>query len=79
MTPKEKAKEFIKKIYPRATSYASDRKNQVENAKEIALILVDEIDLYIQKSTPKDDVWANLHPLEYWQEVKSEIISFEND
>ena len=41
--------------------------------KQCALIAVDEIDLLLQNSTPKDDPYANLASLEYWQEVKHEI------
>jgi hypothetical protein len=82
MTPKEKAEEFITKFYPRATSYSSDRKNQNENAKQCALIAVDEI----IKSNPTypwaKDVGAKaqglyenvIFPTNYWRDVKSEIL-----
>ena len=43
MTSEEKAKDLINKFYKKSTSYSSDRKNQLENAKENALIAVDEI------------------------------------
>jgi hypothetical protein len=46
----------------------------IRQSKECVLIAVDEIDLHIQKSTPKNDIWANLQPLEYWQEVKREVV-----
>ena len=63
MTPKEKAKELVDKFYPRATSYSSDRKNQNDNAKQCALITIDEIleNTFCQFKT------------KYWQEVKNEI------
>ena len=54
MTPKEKAKELVfnyTKLITNNQSYAHDI--------ECALILVDEIDLILQKSTPKDDPYYN--------------------
>ena len=68
MTPKEKAKELIEKFYPRATSYSLDRKNQNENAKECALVAVDEI----LKSIIWHHDFSN-QTRNYWQEVKQEI------
>ena len=66
---KEKAKELFDKFYPRATSYSSDRKNQKENAKQCALIAVDEILIAID--------WHEFEypneQFEYWHEVKAEI------
>jgi hypothetical protein len=71
MTPKEKAEEFITKFYPRATSYSSDRKNQNENAKQCALIAVDEIIL----ANPYSNTFKNVEysSMDYWKEVKQEI------
>ena len=50
MTAKEEAKELLDKFYPRATSYSSDRRNQIENAKQCALIAIefaaDQFDKY---------------------------------
>jgi hypothetical protein len=63
MTPKEKAIELVEKFYPRATSYSLDRKNQNENAKQCALILVDEI--YSNCADPSKN--------DYWIEVKNEL------
>jgi hypothetical protein len=65
MTPKEKAEELFNKFYPRATSYSSDRKNQKDNAKQCALIAIDEI-LVLGKKIP-------LEVLEFYLEVKQEI------
>lgn len=73
MTPKEKAKELVDKFI--SYSYFSDGNNsmnraneQEDNAKECALIAVDEITsiklLWYQKDTKE---------LEYWKEVKQEI------
>lgn len=69
---KEKAKELVDKFYPRATSYASDRKNQIENAKQCALIAVDEIidSLQIKNYSQADQY-------EYWNEVKYYIENYE--
>ena len=44
-----------------------------EDAKQCALIAVDEIDEIYQKLTPKDNPYYLLSDLEYWQEVKFEI------
>lgn len=68
MSPKEKAAELVDKFYPRATSYSSDRKNQNENAKQCALIAVDEIIYYLEYvlGVDKED-------FKYWKEVKKEI------
>ena len=65
MEEKEKAKELVNKFYPRATSYSLDRKNQNENAKQCALIAVDEILNVIYYESKSE--------YGYWQEVKQEI------
>lgn len=74
VTPQEKAKELIKIIYPRATSYSLDSKNQFENAKILVLIMIDEI----LNSIPcyedyGGDGWKLIDNSEYWIEVKKEI------
>ena len=63
MTSKEKAEELFNKFYPRATSYSSDRKNQKDNAKQCALIAVDEIYSNCADASKND----------YWIEVKNEL------
>jgi len=68
--PKEKSLELIKKFYPRCTSYSSDRKNQKENAKQCALIAVDEI---IQNNYELLDGMKYHEELNYWDAVKLEI------
>jgi hypothetical protein len=82
MTPQEKAKELVNKFYPRATSYSLDRKNQNQNAKQCALIAVDEIIESRKDDSRFDDTLFQItthyitpHPmyLTYWQEVKQEI------
>lgn len=60
MTPKEKAKEIIKK-YSTHLPYYSEKDNK-NKSKQCALIAVDEILDYIQE----EDNW-------YWQDVKHEI------
>ena len=78
MTPKEKAEELVDKFLPFVDwndlqDDCTNRDWAIRNAKKCALIAVDEIDLLLQNSTPKDDPYANLFSLEYWQEVKQEI------
>jgi hypothetical protein len=63
---KEKAKELIDKFYPRATSYASDRKNQIENTIQCALICVDEIIEELEYM----EIYSRI---DFWQEVREEI------
>lgn len=74
MKAKEKAKELVNKFYPRATSYSLDRKNQNENAKQCALIAVDEIlDSYTNEKSNGFIISDKIIP--YWEEVKQEIIN----
>jgi hypothetical protein len=71
MKPKEKAKELVEKFYSRATSYSLDRKNQNENAKQCALIAVDEIINSNPHSNPfNTEIYSTMS---YWQEVKNEL------
>ena len=71
MSPKDKAEELVDKFYPRATSYSSDRKNQKDNAKQCALIAVDEI---INSNPHSNPFNTNVEStMSYWQEVKYEI------
>lgn len=67
LTSREKASELYNKCLLYINS--SDK----IGAKACACICVDEIDRLIVQSTPKDDPYANLPSLEYWQEVKEEI------
>lgn len=72
MKAKEKAKDLVNKFYPRATSYSLDRKNQNENAKQCALISVDEIlDSYTNEKSNGFIISDKIIP--YWEEVKQEI------
>ena len=72
MTPKEKAEELVDKMYQHQW-----RKDTVEfrNAKQCALIAVDEILLTLNKDIRDLDVVGNvlLDLIDYWQQVKHEI------
>jgi hypothetical protein len=72
MTPRQKAEELVRKYYSFGLNNPAQSFSWYE-CKQCALIAVDEIDLILQKSTPKDDPYTNLASLEYWQEVKKEI------
>lgn len=73
MTPKEKAKELIKK-FTEPTKVPNIKKVWVEDldaAKQCALICVDEL---ILSTTPDNNPRPkNRMDREFWQEVKSEI------
>jgi len=69
MTEKQHAKELINKFYARATSYSSDRKNQYENAKQCALIAINEILLFISLQIGFYDDEGR----KYYENVKKEI------
>ena len=64
MTPKEKAKELIKKYWNRINDVELDSISW-NQAKQCALICIDEI-LYVI-------VFDGVHSLDYWHEVKQEI------
>ena len=69
MTPKEKAKELFNKYYSYLKSNLMDDKEAIEDAKQCALIAVDEIIEAIEwheYETPNKEI-------RYWQEVKQEI------
>jgi hypothetical protein len=84
-TPKEKAKELVERFMEYShTEFISYRggyqlDTQIQNAKQCALIAVDEIMKlypYLGKLTPgNDEAEYNLIKWgkEYWQEVKQEI------
>ena len=66
ITPKEKTKEIVNKFYYYVESISESQ--QQENAKQCALISVDEILSFIDNSD-----FTNLYWLNYWTEVKEEI------
>ncbi len=63
MTPKEKAKELVNKMYGDELDYMTEGQ-----AKECALIAVDEILKICVDS-------LGLTELDYWQDIKEEIIA----
>ena len=65
MTPKEKAKELIDKMYGDEVDYMTE-----EQAKQCALIAVDEI---IEANPIAFDEEDNCIAKQWWQEVKNEI------
>lgn len=69
MTPKEKADRLIVKMM--SVNIGADRipKISFEDAKQCALIAVNEI---INSHLLSDKI-LNIHPVDYWQEVKQEI------
>jgi hypothetical protein len=78
MTPKEKAEELIKKYSDYVSGYiGSSMLTNTEypeailnNAKQCALIAVDEIIEYL---TTSSNIMTSVYALDYWQEVKTEI------
>ena len=72
MTPKEKAKELLIKFLYYVESFSSEQQN--ENAKQCALISVDEI---LNSNPSYDDYggngWIIIDNSEYWEQVKVEI------
>lgn len=74
MNATELAKELINKFYPRSTSYSSDRKNQLENAKENALIAVD----FMIERVKKTGEYGLRDEIKWYNRLKEEIVNFEN-
>jgi len=77
MTPKEKAKELYNKFY-NTSSHPHHVESRKNNAKQCALIVVDEI-LKASPTNPLKSGYIELYSdmvdecIEYWQEVKTEI------
>jgi len=65
MTPKEKANELVNKHFEFVEAWSVS--NQIENAKQCALITVDEIQLYL------DEVMLPNPFDQYLNQVKTEI------
>ena len=77
MTPKEKAKELVEKIRGKIISFLSDSMKD-ENAKQCALIAVDEImSNGLLENQPKFNMMRGDAPtpqqIDYWSKVKTEI------
>ena len=68
MTPKEKAEELVTRYRKKIISFLSDNMKEM-NAKECALIAVDEI-INLINSKARDKTYE-LIP--YWEKVKQEI------
>ena len=75
MTPKEKARELVAKFKPYSYSGRDeDREWRFENAKQCALIAVDEIQQLMKNlSTCKSRFIYIIHEMNYFEEVKQEI------
>jgi hypothetical protein len=67
MTPKEKAKKLVYKHFDYVEAWSVS--NQLENAKQCALITVDAISNAIRYTEAKSD----LGYIGFWNEVKTEI------
>lgn len=71
MTPQDKAKELFNKYYSYLKSNLMDDKEAIEDAKQCALIAVDEIlDLNLGFSNCDENNWETD---KFYQEVKQEI------
>jgi hypothetical protein len=68
MTPKEKAEELVSKYFDTIMSFLTDNMKKM-NAKQCALLAVDEILNTIEYSSQADE----LSKVSYWEEVKQEI------
>lgn len=79
ITPKEKAKELIKKfIEIDINTIECGHWMCIEGAKYCALISIDELELYrnqIEKEY-NEDLYHAYGQEEYWQEVKQEILQY---
>jgi hypothetical protein len=72
MTPKEKAKELVWKYLPILEGWKHKDSNQ---AKKCALILVDEILKSFGTLTNGNVFYTTFNAIEYYKEVKQEIIN----
>lgn len=69
MTPKDKAKELVHKMY---VGFVHDLYSY--KAKQCALITVDELIEHLQPSSEFGGE-INIYTIEYWQEVKQQILN----
>ena len=71
MTAKEKAKELMQKAY----DLDQHNKTTQSRCKQIALLCVDEIELYRKQIEDEydEDLYHAYGVEEYWQEVRQEI------
>ena len=75
MTPQKKAKELIEKFLPFCDYEIGKIYQQKDNAKQCALIAVDEIMNFMEMDDihNQDCHMANTHWPQYWVTVKQEI------
>jgi hypothetical protein len=69
MTPKEKAEELFKQYYSYLKANLMNDEEAWEDAKQCALILVDEI----LKELLNDELFYFKTKVHFWQQVKQEI------
>lgn len=70
MTPKEKAKELYDKFYA-FTLYRISKKNRIKDAKQCALICVDQAILYHPYPVNPEEWGIKFHL--FWEQVRTEI------
>lgn len=77
MTPKQKADELVEKFYHFGFPIQLDRLinlgYEMENAKQCALIAVNEINLLVESYEEALGAAQKSDAIEYWQEVKEEL------
>ena len=75
MTPKQKAKELVERFKAKVEFEIMPESTNMFNAKECALICVDEIEKYRKVLEDEYDeyFYYAYNQEEYWQEVKQEI------
>lgn len=77
MTAKEKAIKLVEKFEPYVNYQKDDLINEIErmriNAKQCALICVDEILTFIKDADPQSLSYELMGYRDYWQEVKQQI------
>ncbi len=74
MTPKEKSEELVQK-YMMNTPVGF----HIEDAKECALIAVDEIMYNNLMEYPQHSIIYAPHKNDYWQQVKQELLTFKSE
>ena len=73
MTAKDKAKELVHRFQKTLFFHVTDERIDIQEAKQCALIAVDEILEAKTKILNKGDGWQLVECNIYWKEVKTEI------